>query len=261
MKDLTMNRVDDSARERKVKDATQRRGPQRKRRKLFNFDAIRRRQIERHARYVQIGDTDDRDRWLIAWVWHNGQSTDPVCALKFAAPKMGCTLTEADARELVDQAHETRRRRSADNLARWLGVKFEDREALRITTIGSTDVNKRGRRKLRKEKDRAYQERKRRARGARPQSESLSKTQPWKGLGMSRRTWERHRNKARDATSSAAPIVDSDYQSIRARTRTPTYGFADDGARLGALCGEGPERHGESGVSGEILPPLLRICG
>jgi hypothetical protein len=77
---------------------------------------------------------------------------------------------------------------SADRLGRWLGLTHAIRTALRITTIGSVDVGKRTRKELRRRKDRAYQERRRRDRGARPHSESLSQSQPWKELGMSRRT-------------------------------------------------------------------------
>jgi len=74
---------------------------------------------------------------------------------------------------------------------------------LRITTIGSFDVNKRQRAKLRKERkrirDRERQARKRAQRGALPRSEylarSLARTQPWKRYGIHRRTWERRRQR------------------------------------------------------------------
>jgi hypothetical protein len=98
--------------------------------------------------------------------------------------------------------HLTRKHLSADNLAKFLGVTYAQRQALRITTIGSIDVKKRARKKLRKREDRLAAERKRRERGMRPQPESLSATQPWKELGMSRRTWERRRNMARDASDA-----------------------------------------------------------
>jgi len=171
-----------------------------------------------HARYVGAADTDDFSRWLIAWVWHWSASLvvtakaavvkDPVWALMEAARnQFGRAITETEAIEIVDEAAGARKRLSADNLARFLGVTYEQRQALRLTTIGSTDVKKRARQELRKRKARLRKECKRRASGMRPQSESLSATKPWEKLGMSRRTWYRQ-NKAgsRDGTTLAPPI-------------------------------------------------------
>jgi hypothetical protein len=111
-------------------------------------------------------------------------------------------MSDADAAAITEEASITRKHLSADNLAKFLGVTYAQRQALRITTIGSIDVKKRARKELRKREDRLAAERKRRERGIRPQSESLSATQPWKELGISRRTWERRRNKARDASDA-----------------------------------------------------------
>src|SRR5262249_55320954 len=119
------------------------------------------------------------------------------------AKNMGGKITEAEASAVTEQASITRKHLSADNLARFLGVTYEQRQALGLTTIGSINVKKGARKELRKRRDRLAKERKRRASGVRPRAEyeasSLSATQPWKELGMSRRTGERHRNKARDA--------------------------------------------------------------
>src|SRR5262249_53666881 len=81
-------------------------------------------------------------------------------------------------------------------------------QALRLTTIGSTNVKKRARKVLRQRKARLRKERMRRALGMRPQSASLSATQPWEEMGMSRRTWYR-KNRIRtgtDGTTLSAPI-------------------------------------------------------
>src|SRR5262249_19038324 len=76
----------------------------------------------------------------------------------------------------------------------------------------------------------------RRAAGIRPRHEyeanSLSKTQPWKELGMSRRTWERHRNK-RDASVSAAYL-------LTAQDRLATTQQAD--REVGNSCGATPRQ-------------------
>lgn len=151
-------------------------------------------------------ETDDFDRWLTEWAVHNPDTRDQVLSVMDAARSMGGKITEADAIEIADRADEVPYLPRADTLAKSLGVTYAQRQELRLTTIGSTDVKKRARRVLRKRKDRLYQERKRRERGARPQSESLSATQPWRDLEMSRATWYRRnkeRNETNETTSSA----------------------------------------------------------
>src|SRR5262245_66168369 len=97
-----MDNKRDSARERNKNFATQRRS-QRKYRRRFDFAPTRRREIERHARHIGAADSDDFSRWLIAWVWHNQKSSDPLCALANAAVRMGGRLTEAEARATPDE--------------------------------------------------------------------------------------------------------------------------------------------------------------
>jgi hypothetical protein len=176
-------------------------------RRPFDFAPTRRREIERYAKHIDAAHTDDFPRFLIAWAWHNPKSTGPLWALTNCAERMGRKITEAEASTILAEASITRRHMTADNLGRFLGLPYKTREELRITTIGAKNVPKRARKALRKRKDRLYQERKRRARGARPHSESLSRTRPWVAMKISRRTWERHRNKAceaNDAKTSAA---------------------------------------------------------
>jgi len=171
----------------------------------------------------------------------NPKATDLRWSLRnWSATKLGCMLTDAEVDAIIDDVEHkrTRRRFSADNLGRWLGLAFEVRKALRITTIGSIDVNKRARKALRKKWDRAYQAAKRRARGVRPQSESLSATQPWRELGMSRRTWYR-RNKERNGTvgttSSAAIFISCDDKTVPPTTKAAASPSArEDGSAWAA---------------------------
>jgi hypothetical protein len=177
-----------------------------KHRGTFDIAAKRRREIVLHARHVGAAETDDLDRWLVAWVWHNRKATDQIWSVMNAARNMGREITEMEASAITEEASITRKHLSADNLARFLGVTYEQRRALGLTTIGSVNVRKRARQELRKRANRLIQERKRRALGARPQSQSLSRTKPWREEGMSRRSWYR-RNKARrkiDTVSSPA---------------------------------------------------------
>jgi hypothetical protein len=178
-----------------------------RRRNNFDFAAKRRQEIVRHARHVGAADTEDFSRWLIAWVWHNRKAKDQIWSVMECAKNMGGKITEAEASAITEEASITRKHLSADNLARFLGVTYEQRQALGLTTIGSINVKKRARKELRKRRDKLNKERKRLAAGARPQSQSLSRTQPWRELGVSRAAWYR-RNKQRtpSETTSSTPI-------------------------------------------------------
>src|SRR5262249_35473578 len=156
-------------------------------------------------------------------VWHNPEPDDQAWSVMLAFQQMNQRLTEfpvanllpmywtnarlseAEAIAIVDEAASFGPIRNPDKLARYLGLTYSVRTVCRIKTIGSIDVSKRARTLMRKRKDKRYRESKRRTAGMRPQSESLSATQPWKELGMSRATWYR-RNKAgmrRETTLSA----------------------------------------------------------
>jgi hypothetical protein len=204
----------------------------------FNFEAKRRREIILHARHVGARQTEDFSRWLIAWHWHNPKARDPIWSLTEAARRMGGKITEAQSSAITEEASVTRKHLTADKVAKFLGVTYAQREALRLTTIGSIDVKKRARKELRKRRDRLAKEAKRRAAGIRPQSESLSATQPWRELGMSRRTWYR-RNRLRTGTDgttlSAAIFLKSEDRSVPA-----------DGEKRGADAPRSGRRAGPS---------------
>jgi hypothetical protein len=195
----------------------------RHRKSAFRLDHIRRREIERLARHVGAADTEDLDRFLIAWSWHNRQSTDPIWAIRNAARHMGQpNLTDAEASDIIEKASAIRGHLSADNLARFLGVTYAQRQTLALKTIGSVNVKRRDRKVIRRVRDKVKREQKRRAAGVRPRDEylasSLSRRQPWKEARLSRRTWERHRNKARVASVSAARLLSSEDGLASART-------------------------------------------
>jgi hypothetical protein len=82
----------------------------------FYFLGKRRREIEVHARYIDAMDTEDRDRWLTAWVWHN-RSQDQVGALIWASQRMGRKwwpgIPEAEALDIIASAKTTPRRAAA----------------------------------------------------------------------------------------------------------------------------------------------------
>jgi hypothetical protein len=164
----------------------------------FDLNQRRRIEIERHAIHVGAAETDDLCRWLIAWVWHNPGAKDQVGAVIECARRVGRhDMSQAAAREIIDEAKGIPSCRKADPLAAWLSLTYVDRQKLHIRTIGSVNVKKRARTELRKRSKRLAQERRRRTRGARSRVEyennSLAATRPWKKLNMSRRTWYRRK--------------------------------------------------------------------
>jgi hypothetical protein len=221
--------------------------PRRRRNQNFDLPAKRRKEIVQHARLVGAMDTEDRSRWLIAWHWHNRKAIDPIWSLMEAAKRMGGKITEAEASAITEEASITRKHLSADNLAKFLGVTYAQRQDLRLTTIGSVDVKKRARKELRKRRDRVAKEAKRRALGMRPQSESLSATKPWEKLGMSRTVWYRQ-NKARrkgGTTLSAAIFLSGEDRPV------PSIGVEGLAERAEAPLAPLPWRHGAAAPQGQ----------
>jgi hypothetical protein len=108
----------------------------------------------------------------------------------------------------------------ADKIGELLGVTDEIRAEAQAWNLGTYGGSRQSREKARKERDRMRKERRRREDGAKDHAHSLSRLQPWKEKGISRRTWERRRAKAGndgrpdggDANSSATnrgPQVDA----------------------------------------------------
>jgi hypothetical protein len=161
---------------------------------------MRRLEIERYARDLDVADTDDFRPFLVAWQWHNPNSKDAAGALMMAAKRMGGAIAEEQAEQIIDEADTVPKCRKADALGRYLRLTDKMRTALGITTIGSFDLSKRQRALRKRERSRARKEMKRRAAGQKSRVEFLatakSQRQPWKAEGISRRTWYRRRGVA-----------------------------------------------------------------
>ena len=172
------------------------------------FDVRRRRcrEIEALARYLGAADTDDFDRFLVAWLHARPAPGDRVFAVQNAAIRMGGRINDAKARALVEEARTTPRPGKPDAWATALRLTYKQRQALGITTIGAIDVRQHQREELRKQRRRQADERRRRARGAKPQARSLSQTKPWKAAGVSRASWYRQRRSKPQGPSTAQEI-------------------------------------------------------
>src|SRR5262249_55737151 len=153
--------------------------------------------------------TDGYARFLVLWAQALPETASRMVALvQGASRRMRRKITEAEAREIIDEARNTARPRTPDGWARALRLKYEVRQQIGITTIGAIDVNKRERARLRRLKTRQRNEHHPRARGARPKSHALSSTKPWKAQGISRRTWERCRKKGHTLPQHEIPKHD-----------------------------------------------------
>lgn len=106
-------------------------------------------------------------------------------------------LTMGETHNLLSEIATKPRRWRADRLAWRLKLIAADRKALRITTIGAIDVDKRTRIATRKQRDREMKAAARQAAGmaarAHYEAESIAKAKPWEAAGISRATWYRRR--------------------------------------------------------------------
>lgn len=106
----------------------------------------------------------------------------------------------AEAKALLVETIAKPRRWRADKLAWRLRLTHADRTTLKITTIGAIDKAKSARWHERQERARLAKEERRRAAGAKARAEyeaaATSRAQPWKALGISRRTWYRRQHVA-----------------------------------------------------------------
>ena len=162
---------------------------------------LRRIEIIVIARRKGVADTEDIARFLIVWFWHRPPSADedPIGSLIHIAWQMGRdNYTATEAREIIAASKRGKPLYHPDAIGEYLRLTDAERTAWGIRTIGGYDFSKRQRTVRRKQQARDRQARHRQKQGARPHSQSLSRTEPWKLEGKSRRTWERHR-KQREA--------------------------------------------------------------
>jgi hypothetical protein len=185
---------------------------------------LRRWEIINIARRKGVADTDDLDRFLLAWFWHRPLSADkdPVGALIEVAGRMGRgDLTPAEAKEIITASKRGKPLRRPDDIGEYLRLTDTERTAWGVRTIGGHDVPKRQRLLRRKRLARERQQRFRQERGARPHSQSVSRTKPWEAEGISRRTWYR---KQKEKTYAEALEERRDHHQSRPDCpRAPRY--------------------------------------
>ena len=147
--------------------------------------------LERQAAAIRRGrfNSTARDPWLARWAAEH--------------------LPEAKPEQITAVAEIPRQEYSADELAEILHVTYAERQRLNVWAFGACDMIREERLKRAKadkqKKDRERAKLRRRERGAKPREQSLSRTQPWKALGISRSTWDRRRRQNSVASLPTAP--------------------------------------------------------
>jgi hypothetical protein len=245
-------------------------GHRKARRKWWDMAAQRRAEIVCFARAIDVANTDDFDRFLIAWLWHNTSSKDPIYALIMVAVRMGGILTEARAKGLIEEATDRRPIRGADALGKYLRLSDEMRTKLGIRTIGSFDVSRRQRAQRKKERNRMHNQNKRRTQGMKSRTEyetnSITRTKPWEKYGISRRQWYRHKKAGtepplltqeqlnrRDELRAALKPVTRRALGINPRARGTTV-FGRLGVGSGPALGINPKAVKALGTSPSPIP-------
>jgi hypothetical protein len=113
-------------------------------------------------------------------------------------------MAAGEAWELIERVIAKPYRWRPDSLAERQNITMAMRTALGLTTIGAVDCTAAERKELRRKRHAEAAETRRRERGAKPHAESTERIKPWEAEGISRATWHRRRQKARE-TDSCTP--------------------------------------------------------
>lgn len=213
--------------------------------------------LDRHGGPV---DTDDGEAYFIAALptiltleGTDGRESPVAWCAKWT-PRL---LVEKDRdwfRAVARRFTDSPRGYRADTIARMLGVRDEERRRLGLRTFGAVDVTAEMRAKSRKAAARERMAHRRRAiekRTPREEYEARSTTalEPWKALGISRRTYYRRLEKARaeasggDGTGLCAPLENI---SHAANTPVPPVETSADASRRDATPRPQARRGGAS---------------
>jgi hypothetical protein len=129
--------------------------------------------------------------------------------LRSKAPR----IAQAERDALIERTITSNKRWSHDQCGHVLGISVRDRQKHGLRFVGAMDdPDYKFRNDVKLANGAARSRKFRAANGAKPHADSLSRTEPWKAEGISRRTWERRRKKAQaeaanDASSSRHLIL------------------------------------------------------
>lgn len=109
------------------------------------------------------------------------------------------------------------RKRTADDIARRLGVDYQLRTLLDLRTIGACDMSKSQRKAIAAQKEAADKRWKREKAGSKPRAQSAARKKPWEDKGISRTKYyelERAKKVAAAASNDAPGLVRRSYSSL-----------------------------------------------
>jgi hypothetical protein len=136
-----------------------------------------------------LPDDDDGRDSLEIMIDHLAMVADPYSRIEQWARRWAPWLDRAELERLAAKAVARPIRWTADKLAARLNLHIEERDRLKINTIGAVDLNAEQRKVRRRKRDRIAKQAKRRDGGATPQDQSAARTKPWKEAGVSRSKW------------------------------------------------------------------------
>lgn len=147
------------------------------------------------ARYgIELPDDDAGRDDLQVVLDHFARTRDAERRMRSVASLWAPWMPADELDVMIATAIDRPKRFKADTLAARLGLRMEERTQLGIFTIGAIDCSADDRAKLRAERARVREERRRRDRGAVRLDEYRRKRKaekPWKLAGCSRATWYR----------------------------------------------------------------------
>jgi hypothetical protein len=149
---------------------------------------------------------------------------------------------DAEKEALLEETVRFPRRWTAQSLGIQLNLSQKEHLDLNIRTIGPLGVVPGQQKLLRKLRDRAKKERKRRAIGIKPRDQYLaeckSRLKPWEAAGMSRRTWYRRLKKSGTGLSPIYSSIAGGHTCATEQAVTPQQGI--DGSELSFQSEPGP---------------------
>ena len=129
-------------------------------------------------------------------------------------------LIEGIERTPVGQRHRT-----GKDLGERMRLTNAERERLRLWTIAAYDMTAEERVEWRKAKARERMRQRREANGSRSQANSINRQKPWIALGISPRTWYRHRG----TTSCSIRFLKAENKPVPTEQASPPLGGRVEG--------------------------------
>jgi hypothetical protein len=228
-------------------------------------------------RHGTLPDTDDRSIYLREWAFHNLRSKRQELQLQALCCRLGASISPAEITEVVGYVQRrSGRKYSPRSVGKHLRLTDFERTMYGITNIEACDVTPQERRRERRAMRTLKRREQRRAEGIKPRAvyleTSLSRTKPWEAEGISRRTWERRRDRLattngdRRASTKNRPVASVSHSTLLPvvlgdRPATSTHDQKADfrGRKVVGAVGSGGSRSAPPKNAVASQPPLSHV--